>query len=329
MRGRRRPPARRSPTQTLPRRTREYLSYIFDSRNWDRFQPRPGDIVISTSYKSGTTWMQNIVLRLVFHGRPGRRSPRSPPGSTAATPPSPRPSPGSRRSATAAIIKSHLPLDALPYVPRGALHRRRPRPARRLHVVLEPLFRVHRRLPRRALRPRRHRRRCRAAPTISTPSGRSGSRAAGSPGRARAGRTPATSTTPRRWWTFRQLDNILFVHFADLLAALPEEIARVAALPRHRPLPAGDRRRAPRRSPSPRSSAHGRRRPRCAEEAARSRMEERPRHLLPQGHQRALADVLTPDELRMYERAKARCLPADCAAFLETGRFDAATRAAE
>ena len=50
----------------LPERRREYRSYIFDSRNWDRFAPRSGDVVISTSYKSGTTWMQNIVVRLVY-----------------------------------------------------------------------------------------------------------------------------------------------------------------------------------------------------------------------------------------------------------------------
>ena len=54
----------------MPERTREYRSYIFDSRNWDGFAPRPGDVVVSTSYKSGTTWMQNIVLRLVFRHPP-------------------------------------------------------------------------------------------------------------------------------------------------------------------------------------------------------------------------------------------------------------------
>ena len=37
--------------------------------------------------------------------------------------------------------------------------------------------------------------------------------------------------------------------------------------------------------------------------------------------------MLTPDELAMYERAKARCLPADCAAYLERGR--AALRAGD
>ena len=55
---------------TLPARTRTYSSYVFESRNWDRYQPRPGDIVVSTSYKSGTTWMQNILRQLLFPAEP-------------------------------------------------------------------------------------------------------------------------------------------------------------------------------------------------------------------------------------------------------------------
>ena len=37
----------------------------FDSTRWARFTHRPGDIVVSTSYKSGTTWMQMICALLV------------------------------------------------------------------------------------------------------------------------------------------------------------------------------------------------------------------------------------------------------------------------
>ena len=55
-------------TQNLPSRSREYRNYGFESRNWDLVIPRDGDVVISTSYKSGTTWMQNIVLQMIFRG---------------------------------------------------------------------------------------------------------------------------------------------------------------------------------------------------------------------------------------------------------------------
>lgn len=49
-----------------PERTREYLGWGFDSAYWDRFTPREDDIVISTSIKAGTTWMQRICAALVF-----------------------------------------------------------------------------------------------------------------------------------------------------------------------------------------------------------------------------------------------------------------------
>ncbi|HZD23763.1 MAG TPA: sulfotransferase domain-containing protein, partial [Acidimicrobiia bacterium] len=41
--------------------TREYRHHTLDSTRWDSFQPRPDDVIIVTPYKSGTTWMQQIV----------------------------------------------------------------------------------------------------------------------------------------------------------------------------------------------------------------------------------------------------------------------------
>lgn len=49
-----------------PERTRRYQSVLMDSARWDRFTPRSDDIVITTSYKAGTTWMQGICAALVF-----------------------------------------------------------------------------------------------------------------------------------------------------------------------------------------------------------------------------------------------------------------------
>ena len=45
---------------------REYRTWTIDSRRWDPYEPRPGDIVIATAPKCGTTWMQQIVSSLVF-----------------------------------------------------------------------------------------------------------------------------------------------------------------------------------------------------------------------------------------------------------------------
>jgi aryl sulfotransferase len=48
-------------------RTR-YRAIVADSRRWDGFAFRPGDIVISTPPKSGTTWMQMLCALLIFDG---------------------------------------------------------------------------------------------------------------------------------------------------------------------------------------------------------------------------------------------------------------------
>src|SRR5215212_2848246 len=45
-----------------------YRSIIADSARWDGFAFRPGDVVISTPSKSGTTWMQMLCALLIFDG---------------------------------------------------------------------------------------------------------------------------------------------------------------------------------------------------------------------------------------------------------------------
>jgi aryl sulfotransferase len=104
------------PRSTLPRRTRVYQNHHFDSTRWDYLERRPDDIVIATSYKAGTTWMQSIVANLVFYGRDfpapvGEMSPwldmRLLPLEVALT--------GLKAQTHRRFIKTHLPLDGLPY----------------------------------------------------------------------------------------------------------------------------------------------------------------------------------------------------------------------
>src|SRR5215471_18922941 len=48
-----------------PERTRVYQDMISDSTRWDRFRHRPGDIIVATPAKCGTTWTQMICALLV------------------------------------------------------------------------------------------------------------------------------------------------------------------------------------------------------------------------------------------------------------------------
>ena len=96
-------------------KTKTYASHHFDSEAWDVVKSRDDDIVIATAYKSGTTWMQQIMSQLLFNGEPpaalGDLSPwvdlRVPPrevkeGMIEGIP--------GRR-----FLKTHLPTDALEY----------------------------------------------------------------------------------------------------------------------------------------------------------------------------------------------------------------------
>ena len=53
-----------APSHHGPKRI--YRHAIFDSSRWREIEHRPGDIVISTSMKAGTTWMQGIVRSMLW-----------------------------------------------------------------------------------------------------------------------------------------------------------------------------------------------------------------------------------------------------------------------
>jgi aryl sulfotransferase len=96
-----------------PVKTRELVKWVCDSRQWNEFEMRDDDIVISTWSKTGTNWTQQIVGQLVFGGAPGlytgaEYSPwidfRLNPGK-----------PFADAQTHRRFLKSHLPIDTLPY----------------------------------------------------------------------------------------------------------------------------------------------------------------------------------------------------------------------
>ncbi|MES0490490.1 MAG: sulfotransferase domain-containing protein [Leptospirales bacterium] len=55
-------------TIEYPKKTREIYNHFFNSKHWDNFKPRDGDLIIVPWAKSGTTWVQQITAQLVFNG---------------------------------------------------------------------------------------------------------------------------------------------------------------------------------------------------------------------------------------------------------------------
>jgi aryl sulfotransferase len=48
-----------------PQRIHHYVGPAYDSARWDAFRPRPGDVIVATPSKCGTTWTQMLCALLV------------------------------------------------------------------------------------------------------------------------------------------------------------------------------------------------------------------------------------------------------------------------
>ncbi len=103
---------------SLPRPTRVYQNHHLDSTRWNGFKPRRGDIIVTTSYKAGTTFAQQILLHLLYGKQdPLPRRGEISPWIDARFEPTPLEDvlAGLERQGGRRFIKSHLPLDGLPY----------------------------------------------------------------------------------------------------------------------------------------------------------------------------------------------------------------------
>jgi len=100
-----------------PQKTREYTDHpLIDSTRWEAYNHRPDDIVITTSYKAGTTWMQTIVANLLYQSGdfPAPVTTMAP-WLDMALPPLDEVAAGLEAQTDRRFIKTHLPLDGIPY----------------------------------------------------------------------------------------------------------------------------------------------------------------------------------------------------------------------
>ncbi len=101
-----------------PSVSRVYRNHHLDSTRWELYLPQAGDVVVTTAYKAGTTWTQLIVLNLLHLDAVAPMRLDASPWPDRRLRPSReeletqlRQRPAGRRL----CLKSHLPLDGLPY----------------------------------------------------------------------------------------------------------------------------------------------------------------------------------------------------------------------
>lgn len=103
-------------SEKLPVVKHLYQNYMMDTLRWNFFTPRADDIVVATTYKAGTTWVQTIVANLIFGGKklPGSLHDLAPwldqrlfPLELVLT--------RLEQQTHRRSIKTHLPLDGLPF----------------------------------------------------------------------------------------------------------------------------------------------------------------------------------------------------------------------
>ncbi|WP_425409698.1 sulfotransferase domain-containing protein [Hyphococcus sp.] len=205
-----------------PKKTREIYNNHMNSAIWNDFRYRDDDIIIATYAKSGTTWMQQIVSQLIFQGEEGRDVAELSPWLDLRLPPPEVKLPAVEAQTHRRFIKTHLPLDAFVFDPR----------AKHIYIgrdgrdVMWSMHNHHMNM------------------TDEVIAALNGAGHYDGPPLTRPVSDPCAYFRDwldgegfpvwsfweniRTWWQARDLPNVMFVHFNDLKADMPGEIARIA-----------------------------------------------------------------------------------------------------
>lgn len=297
----------------LPRRTRVYQNHHLDSTRWDRIDRRAGDIIITTPYKCGTTWTQTIVLHLIFQDLQPRELGEFSPWVDFRPPPIDDLVAKLAAQTHRRCLKSHLPADGTAFDP-------------------EAQYLVIGRDPRDVFMSFWNHYSNYTEMALAQLAG--GENLVGAPlppcdGDIRQGFRDWISrgwfawenegypfwgnmAHIRSWWAFRDLPNIRFVHFNDLLADTCAEIAGIAAYlniacssEMCRDIAKAVSFKSMRRAATQISTGN---------EAV---FKDGARTFINKGTNGRWKDVLTGDDLTLYDQVAARELPPDCRDWLE------------
>ncbi|MDQ7018570.1 MAG: sulfotransferase domain-containing protein [Robiginitomaculum sp.] len=304
-------------SQSLPQKTREYDQHpIIDGTRWRVYNHRPGDIIISTSYKAGTTWMQTIVANLLYQdGEFPAPVSMMAPWLDMALPPLDEVAAGLEAQTGRRFIKTHLPLGGIPFF-EGNRYIVVGRDGRDVFMSLWNHHTNYNDQMRGAL-DEFERQSGRAFPTdyadihelwkdwISK-----------NWYEWESDGYPYWShfSHIKTWWDYRHLPNIHFVHFADLLNNPAEEVRRIAA---HLGITIDEDQFAgilERITFKGMKKDFGKIMPEASEI-----WKGGGNTFMNKGTNGRWRDVLSQEELAQYEAAVAKAMPADCAQWLEHG----------
>lgn len=107
------------PDIAWPVKTHELHSHHFDSTIWNDLVFRDDDIIIATYGKSGTTWMQQIIAQMMFGGNPELSVAEMSPWLDLRVPPKQVKLPEVEAQTHRRFLKTHLPVDALVFSPKA------------------------------------------------------------------------------------------------------------------------------------------------------------------------------------------------------------------
>lgn len=216
-------------SSALPSIEHVYQNFIIDSTRWDNFEPRNDDVIVATPYKCGTTWMQNIVLQLIFQDGEPKTNDDYSRWLDNRIPPIDGVLDFFQAQKHRRCIKSHLPLDGLRFLPEAKyiVVGRDPRDVfmsmwNHYKSYTPEFFKMLENMPDRVgpmLEP------CpediRELWAMWVNKGWFDWETEGYP-------HWSNFRHVQTWWDFKHLPNILYVHYNDMLADLSGEIARVA-----------------------------------------------------------------------------------------------------
>ncbi len=301
------------PPDKFPTVKHLYQNWGLDSLRWNYLKPRADDIVVATTYKAGTTWAQVIVANLIFAGKLPAPIPEISPFIEQRINPLELVLNRIDKQKHRRAVKTHLPLDGLPF------HKN----VRYLCIGRDPrdifmsLWNFYGNFTPEMIAftnsvPGRMGEELRPCPNDIHELWRTWMTRACFPWERDGYPVGSVLHHAQTWWDYRHLPNILLVHFEDLLANLEAQVRRIADFLEIRP-------------PADAWQA-------IIHNCTFAEMKKHGEELMPQvkmilkgggdsffykGTNGRWREILSAEELRLYDTAADRELSPDCRKWLE------------